>query len=146
MTASLMVGPAKTLGPTTQVRDRLVQAIMRDAGAAGVPCDAEAAGALIDALARAASLFSMPGTQYIFSADEMAAMHEVLDVVVPDYAVATPGSAHDMLNRELLGQGAFCHGRIGKDDPQYHAAVLGDEVRAACGDSYCTLCYVEQAA
>lgn len=45
----------------------------------------------------------------------LTGVHAVLDVIMPDDTVATPGSAHDRLNRELLdparGELAFVHSK-----------------------------------
>jgi hypothetical protein len=108
----------------------LVDGIIREATAAGVPCDPDTAEVLIGALENAAGACTEPGSVYYFTQPELNAMHRVLDVVMPDETTPTPGSVHEALDSTLLGddQVTFRHTRRirdGEPGVRYCAVYVG---------------------
>jgi hypothetical protein len=88
-------------------RVELIDRIVAEAKDGGVRCNRRRAGGVIDVLDRAVTHFRKYHSDYYFSAAELAAFHDVLDIVTPDSVNGIvcdirPGSAYAGLNELLL--------------------------------------------
>jgi hypothetical protein len=95
--------PVTAIQPQLTPRQRLIEAIIAEAGARGVECDTLLAETFIGFCQRVRDELGSQ-TGYVDVVDEdLAMLHGLLTVIMPDGTRATEGTAHDQLNHFIFG-------------------------------------------